>query len=478
VSVTTPDPRRWKALALVCTSVFMVVLDVAIVNVALPSIGRDLGFSEDNLQWVVTAYALTFGGFLLLGGRAADLIGRRSVFMFGLVLFSVASLVCGLAESDGMLIAARAVQGLGAAIISPSSLSIITTLFVEGSERNKALGVWGAVAGSGAAAGVLAGGVLTRYLGWEWIFFINVPVGLAALALTLVLVPESRRVGMRRQLDPLGAVTVTASLLALVYGISEAPDVGWGTFQTIGLLALSAVLMAVFLVWETRVAAPLMPLGIFRIRLLAAANIVGFLQAGSLFANFFVLTLYLQQVLEYSALQAGIAFVATAGTAVVMAAPAQALVTRLGPKPVLVVGLALLAGGVLWYTRVPVDGSYPIDLLPAFVAYGIGIPFSFIPVTIAALAGVEEREAGLASGLLNTSQQIGGAIGVAVIATIAIEHAETLLAERNPPPVAFTEGFQWGFWGVFAITAASLVAALLLIRRQELPAEAVSELAG
>jgi EmrB/QacA subfamily drug resistance transporter len=478
VSVTTPDPRRWKALALICTAVFMVVLDVAIVNVALPSIGRDLGFSEDNLQWVVTAYALTFGGFLLLGGRAADLIGRRSVFMFGLALFTAASLVCGLAESDAMLIAARAAQGLGAAIISPSSLSIITTLFVEGSERNKALGVWGAVAGTGAVGGVLLGGVLTRYLGWEWIFFVNVPVGVLAIALTLVLVPESRRRVAERRYDPLGAVTVTASLVALVYGISEAPDVGWGTFQTIGLLALSAVLMATFLLWEARVAAPLMPLSIFRIRLLAAANIVGFLQAGSLFANFFVLTLYMQQVLEYSALQAGIAFAATAGTAVVMAAPAQALVTRLGPKPVLAVGLVLLTAAVLWYTRVPVDGSYAVDLLPAFVAYGIGIPFSFIPITIAALAGVEERQAGLASGLLNTSQQVGGAIGVAVTSTIAIEHAETLLAQRNSPAFAFTEGFQWGFWTVLVIVVAALIGALTLIRREEVPPEAVSELAG
>jgi EmrB/QacA subfamily drug resistance transporter len=471
MAVTGPDPRRWKALALLCAAFFMVVLDIAIVNVALPSIGRDLEFSPENLQWVITAYALTFGGFLLLGGRAADLLGRRSVFIAGVALFTLASLTCGLATSDGFLIAARAVQGVGAAIISPSALSIITTTFEEGSERNKALGAWGAVGGSGAAAGVLMGGILTRYLGWEWIFFVNIPVGLLVIALAPILVRESRRVVAERHFDPLGAVTVTAGLALLVYAISEAPDTGWATGRTIGLLAVAIVLLLVFVVLETRVRAPLMPLQIFRIRLLSAANIVGLLQAGGLFGQFLLLTLYLQQVLGFSSLQTGLAFLATAGTAVLFAGPAQALSTRLGPKPVLVTGLVLFTAGMFWYTQISVDGSYPIDLLPGFIAVGIGLPFSFIPINIAALAGVEDRQAGLAAGLINTSQQIGGAVGTAIISTVAFTHAENVLADGKAPPAAFTEGFRWGFWVGTAIWAASLLAALALIRREEIPAE-------
>jgi EmrB/QacA subfamily drug resistance transporter len=472
MAVTAPDPRRWKALALLCFAFFMVVLDIAIVNVALPSIGRDLDFAPENLQWVITAYSLTFGGFLLLGGRAADLLGRRSVFIVGVELFTFASLACALAPSEGFLIAARAVQGLGAAIISPSALSIITTTFEEGSERNKAIGAWGAVGGSGAAAGVLMGGILTRYLGWEWIFFVNIPVGLVVGALAPALIRESRRVVAERHYDPLGAVTVTAGLALLVYTISEAPDVGWGTFRTVGSLAVSIALLLAFVALETRVRAPLMPLRIFRIRLLSAANIVGFLQTGGLFAQFLLLTLYVQQVLGFSSIQAGLAFLATAGTAVVFAGPAQALSTRVGPKPVLLVGLLLLTAGVLWYTQISVDGTYAVDLLPGFVAVGIGLPFTFIPINIAALAGVSESEAGLAAGLINTSQQIGGAVGTAVISTVAFTHADTLLARGERPPAALTEGFQWGFWVGGAIWAAAFVAALVLIRREELPTEA------
>jgi EmrB/QacA subfamily drug resistance transporter len=473
-AVQTPDPRRWKALALVCTAFFMVVLDIAIVNVALPSIGRDLDFSEDNLQWVVTAYALTFGGFLLLGGRAADLLGRRRMFMVGVGFFSAASLACGLANSEATLIAARAVQGLGAAVISPAVLSIIMTTFTEGAERNKALGVWGGVGGSGAAAGVLFGGILTKYLGWEWIFFVNVPVGLAVLALTPRLVRESR-VAAQRSFDALGAVVVTSGLVLFVYAISEAPDVGWATVRTIGLLALSVVLIAAFVVLETRAEAPLMPLGIFRTRLVAAANVVGFLQAAGIFGHFLLLTLYMQQVLGYSALQAGVAFLATAGSAVLWAGVAQALATRTSPKAVLIAGLIALCLGILWYTQISVDGSYVVDLLPGFLLVGFGLPFSFIPISILALGGVEEHQAGLASGLINTSQQIGGAIGVAVMSTVAIEHAETLLAEGDPPRLAFTDGFQWGFWVGFAVWAAALVAALTLIRREEIPAHEALE---
>jgi EmrB/QacA subfamily drug resistance transporter len=470
VATPAPDPRRWKALALICTAFFMVVLDIAIVNVALPSIGRDLEFSEDNLQWVITAYTLTFGGFLLLGGRAADLLGRRRMFMVGVGFFALASLGCGLANSEATLIIARAVQGLGAAVISPAVLSIITTTFTEGAERNKALGVWGAVGGSGAAAGVLFGGLLTKYLGWEWIFFVNVPVGVLVVALTPYLVQRSRR-EIERRYDALGAVVVTAGLVIFVYAISEAPDVGWATFRTIGLLAVSIALMASFLVWETRTEAPLMPLGIFRIRLVAAANIVGFLQAAGIFGHFLLLTLYMQQVLGYSALQTGVGFLATAGSAVVWAGAAQALSTRISPKAVLVAGLTALCLGILWYTQISPEGSYVVDLLPGFLLVGFGLPFSFIPISILALGGVEERQAGLASGLLNTSQQIGGAIGVAVMSTVAIEHAQTLLAERNPPAVAFTDGFQWGFWVGFAIWAAALAGAIALVRRQEVPAQ-------
>ncbi|MBA3329765.1 MAG: MFS transporter [Actinobacteria bacterium] len=471
---TAPDPRRWKALALLCSAFFMVVLDVAIVNVALPSIGTDLQFAREDLQWVVTAYTLTFGGLLLLGGRAADLLGRRSVFMVGVALFTLASLACGLADSDSFLIGARAVQGIGAAIVSPAALSIITTTFTEGSERNKALGAWGGVGGSGAAAGVLFGGILTKYLGWEWIFFVNLFVGVGVFALTPVLVRESRVSTEQRRYDPLGALSVTASLVALVYAISQAPAEGWGSFQTIGLLVLSALLMAAFLVIESRAASPLMPLGIFRNRLLSAANVIGFLLGAALFGMFFSLTFYMQSVLDFSALQTGIGFLATAGTSVIAAGFSQALVTRVGPRPVMLVGFSLLTFGLLWYTQIDADGSYVIDLLPGFVATGIGLAFCFIPVSIAALAGVEPREAGLASGLINTSQQIGGAIGVAVVSTVATTHTATLLADGTPPPEALTGGFRWAFWVGAAIAAAGLASALLLIRGKELPADAAT----
>jgi EmrB/QacA subfamily drug resistance transporter len=480
VSVAAPDPNRWKALALVCTAIFVVVLDIAIVNVALPSIQTELGFDPENLQWVITAYALTYGGFLLLGGRAADLLGRRLIFILGLALFTAASLACGLSQNDAMLIGARAVQGLGAAVVSPAALSIISVTFTEGRERNKALGAWGAVAGSGAAAGVLFGGILTKYLGWEWIFFVNVPVGAIVIALTPRFVRESTRGDIEHEYDVVGALSVTSGLVLLVYAISEAPDVGWATFRTIGLLVASGILLAFFVVWEAREREPLMPLGIFRNWGLTAANAVSFLFSGGMFGSFLLLTLYMQEVLGMSVLQTGVAFLATAGTAVVMAAPAQALVTRFGAKPVTVAGLALLAFGALWYTQIDVDGSYQIDLLPGFVAVGVGIPFTYIPITIAALAGVSDRDAGLASGLLNTSQQVGGAIGLAVISTVAFEHAETLFAQGNTGPVAFTSGFQWGFWVTASIWIASLAAAVLLLRRVKITAggEAVAPSTG
>jgi len=468
---TTPDPRRWRALALVCVAFFMTILDVSIVNVALPSIGRSLHASNESLQWVITAYAITFGGFLLLGGRAADLLGRRRMFIIGLTFFSAASLACGFASSLGVLVAARAVQGLGAAVISPATLSIITTTFDEGAERNKALGIWGAMGGSGAAAGVLFGGILTKYLGWEWIFFVNAPVGALVLALTPRFVRESRIEGVRR-FDVAGAVTVTGGLALLVYAISKAPDYGWGSARTIGELIGSVALLVAFLVIEIRTPEPLMPLRIFRIRTLAGSNIVALLLGAVVFSNFFLLTLYVQQVLGYSALKTGITFLATAGTVVVVAGISQMLVTRVGPRPVMVAGMALITGGMLWYTQIPVHGSYASDLLPGYLMVGVGMAFAFIPVSIAALAGVEAREAGLASGLLNTSQQIGGAIGVAVAATVATTHASTLLKSGHSAPQALTSGFALGFWVIAGVAAAGTLAALTLVRREEAPATA------
>src|SRR6266516_2708875 len=469
MATTQPDPRRWRALAIVCVAFFMTILDVSIVNVALPSIGRSLHISEHSLQWIVTSYAITFGGFLLLGGRAADLLGRRRMFMVGLVLFSAASLVCGLAGSLGVLVAARTVQGLGAALISPATLSIITTTFEEGAERNKALGIWGAMGGSGAAAGVLFGGILTKYLGWEWIFFVNVPVGALVLALTPRLVRESRIEAVARRFDAAGAVTVTAGLALLVYAISKAPDNGWSSVQTILELIGAGLLLGAFLVIETRAAEPLMPFGIFRIRTVTGANAVGLLLGAVVFANFFLLTLYVQQVLGYSALKAGITFLATAATTVVVAGIAQALVTRVGPRPVMVAGLALLVAGMVWYAQIPVHGRYASDLLPGYLLVGWGLALSFIPVSIAALAGVSAREAGLASGLINTSQQIGGALGVAIASTVATSHTSSLLKTGNALPNALTSGFALAFWVLAGFALAGVVAAALLIRREEIP---------
>jgi len=466
-----PDPRRWQALAVVCVAFFMTVLDVSIVNVALPSIGRSLHFSETGLQWVITAYAITFGGFLLLGGRTADILGRRRMFVVGVVIFSIASLVCGLAGSTGMLVTARAVQGFGAAIVSPCTLSIITTTFEEGAERNKALGIWGAMGGSGAAAGVLFGGILTKYLGWEWIFFVNVPVGAIVLLLTPRVVRESRAPGERQAFDVVGAGSVTAGLALLVYAISKAPVDGWSDSLTIGLLAGAALLIAFFLAWESRVPRPLMPLSIFRIRTLAAANLVGVLLGASVFANFFLLTLYVQNVLHYSALKTGITFLATAGTTVVVAGLAQWLTTKIGPRIVMAAGLALSTGGLVWYAHIPVHGTYAKDLLPGYLLVGFGLALSFIPVSIAALAGVGPRDAGLASGLLNTSQQVGGAIGVAVASSVAVSHATHLLRTGSSQAAALTSGYALAFWVVAGISAAGVVVAFALVRDEQVVGE-------
>jgi EmrB/QacA subfamily drug resistance transporter len=455
------DRRKWIALILLCATQFMVVLDIAIVNVALPSIQDALDFSQENLQWVVNAYTLTFGGFLLLGGRSADLIGRRRVFLAGLVLFSLASLACGLAPSEEALITFRAIQGLGAAIISPAALSILMTTFDEGAERNKALGIWGAIAGIGGAAGVLLGGVLTDSLGWEWIFFINVPVGALVIALGPRFLRESRLEAQTRTYDAAGAVSVTAGLALLIYGLVKSVDYGWGSGRTWGLLAAAAALIGLFLVIEARSRSPLLPLSIFRNRSLSSANIVGFLLGASIFSMFFFLSLYMQQVLGYSAMKTGVAYLLVACVIIVSAAASQALVTRFGVRVILAIGMALLTLGILWFTQVSVNGSYAVDLVPGFILAGIGLGFSFVPVSIAALTGVRAREAGVASGLINTSQQVGGALGLAILATVATSRTDNLLHDRVPLSTALTDGFQYAFYVGAGMAFLGLIATLL-----------------
>jgi EmrB/QacA subfamily drug resistance transporter len=472
--------HRWRAFAVLAVAFFMTIIDLTIVNVALPTIGRKLHFSESNLQWVVTAYGLTFGGFLLLGGRAADLLGRRRILMVGIAIFSAASLACALATGDSFLIAMRGVQGFGAAIILPAALSLVMNLFEEGPERNKALGAWGGIGAAGATVGLIAGGLLTRYAGWQYIFFLNVPIGAGALLLTPRLVPESRLDTVRRRYDPFGAVAVTAGLLVLVYAISKAPDVGWGTGRTIGLLATSGALLLAFLVVETRVEAPLMPLRLFRIRTLAGGNAVSLLLGAGFFGFIFVGTLYMQQVLGYSALQTGVAWLAASITSVAFAGLAQALVTRGSVKLPMAFGMALIGVGVLWATRVPPHGHFLKDLAGPFFIAGMGTAFAFIPVAIAGLAGIAEHESGLASGLLNTSQQVGGAIGVAIVSTVATSHSTTLAHQGRVPVEALTGGFQWALWVCGLISLAGVPITFLLIRRRELAkapaADAVQDL--
>jgi EmrB/QacA subfamily drug resistance transporter len=465
--MVTSERRKWLALALLSAVQFMVVLDIAIVNVALPSIKIDLGFSQENLQWVISAYALTFGGFLLLGGRAADLLGRRRLFFVGLVVFTLSSLLAGLAWSEPSLITARAVQGLGAAIITPSALSILSTTFVEGRERNIALGVWGAVGGFGAAAGVLLGGILTDALGWEWIFFLNVPVGAVAFLVAPRLLTESRDASVR-SFDVPGAVLVTGGLSALVYAITQAGQNGWLAGTTIGFFLAGLALLAGFGVWERRHPEPLMRFGILRTRTVSGANVAGFILGTATFSMFLMLTLYMQQVLGYSPMKTGVAYLAVAGTAILWSAVAAQLVTRVGVKPVLVVGMAALTGGVLYFTQVSVGGSYLADLLPGFLLIGLGLGFSFVPISIAALAGVHPAEAGLASGLINTSQQIGGALGIAALSTIATSRTSHAVASGSALPDALVHGFNTAFLTGVGIAGVGIVAALTLIRRDEL----------
>ena len=460
--------RRWSALALIVTAQFMVILDVAIVNVALPSIKSDLGFSQTNLQWVISAYAILFGGVLLLGGRLADLLGRRRLFVSGLALFAVSSLLCGLAWSEASLIGFRAVQGLGGALLAPAALSLLMTTFAEGRERNLALGIYGAASGSGAAAGVLLGGLLTSYLSWSWIFFINVPVGVAAIALTPVLLRESRADLEHRHFDFAGAASVTSGLMLLVYAMTRATSDGWGSATTLGLLAASAALMLAFVGIELRSRYPLLPLRIFRSRNLSAANGAMAIVGGVAFSEFFLLTLYLQDVLRYSAVQSGVAFVAFAGTVVVVSNIAQWVTGRLGVRPTLTAGLLVSALSVGLLTRLPVHGNYFWDLFPAFVLGGAGMGLSFVPVTIASLTGVERSDAGVASGLINTSRQIGGAVGLAAVSAIAAG------STHGAGVAALDHGFQTGLYALLGLLLFGAVMVATLVR----PPRPVEEAAG
>ncbi len=461
------DRRKWLALALLCVVQFMVVLDIAIVNVALPSIQVDLGFSQENLQWVISAYALVFGGFLLLGGRAADLLGRRRLFLAGIVVFTLASLFAGLAWSETSLIAARVLQGLGAAAITPAALSILSTTFVEGRERNIALGFWGAVGGFGAAAGVLLGGILTSALSWEWIFFVNVPIGVMGFVLAPILLRESRDASVK-SFDALGAVLVTGGLSSLVYAITQAGQDGWLAGKTVGFFTASILLLVGFVVWELRHPEPLMRLGILRIKTVTGANVSGFILGTATFSMFLMLTLYMQQVLGYSPMKTGVAYLAVAGTAIFTSALAAQFVTRIGVKPALLIGMSSLTAGLVYFTQVSVDGSYVGDLLPGFLLVAVGLGFSFVPISIAALAGIQPAEAGLASGLINTSQQIGGALGIAALSTIATTRTSDAVAGGSSQAEALVTGFHGAFLAGVIIAAFGIVAALVLVRRDEL----------
>ncbi|HSX22735.1 MAG TPA: MFS transporter [Gaiellaceae bacterium] len=463
------DSRRWLGLAVLVAAQFMVVLDIAIVNVALPTIKTDLHFTQESLQWVITAYSILFGGVLLLGGRMADLLGRRRMFMLGLTLFTISSFLDGIAWSEGSLIAFRSLQGLGAALLAPAALSILTTTFSEGRERNIALGVWGAVSGSGAAAGVLLGGVLTSTLSWSWIFFVNIPVGALVLGLSPWLLRESRALLDHRHFDVAGAASITGGLMLLVYALTHASQHGWVTSETVGLLAASVALITAFIGIEMRSPAPLLPLRIFKLRTLSGSNLAALFSGAAVFSQFFLLTLYMQQVLHYSALQTGAAYITFTLAVIGFSVASQALVTRIGIRPVLPAGLALATVGLLLFTRLPVHGHYFWDLFPAMLIGGIGLAFAFVPMSIGALEGVAPRDAGVASGLLNTSQQIGGAIGVAVATTIATTYAAHYAHSHGVgtlAPAALTHGFHLAFYVLAGISLLSAVLAALVIERR------------
>jgi len=448
---------RWAALALIVAAQFMVVLDMSIVNVALASIKGDLHFSQAGLQWVISAYALTFGGFLLLGGRLADLLGRRRLFIAGIVLFTLSSALCGIAWSSTSLVAFRAIQGVGGALFAPAGLSLLMTTFPDGRERNLALGIWGAASGSGAAVGVLLGGVLTSYLSWPWVFYINVPVGLTVALLAPRHLSESRSEGATRHFDLAGATTVTGSLMLLVYALTEATQYGWGSGRTIATLVASAALAATFAAVERRAESPLLPISVFRGTTLGVGTLITTIIASIGFAQFFLLTLYLQQVLHYSAARSGLAFAAIAGTVAITSNVAQRLVGVFGPRKVLFVGLLAAAGSQGLLLRLPVHGHYVTDLLPSFVLIGIGLGVGFVAVTIASLAGTRPQHAGIASGLVNTSRQIGGAVGLAAMTTIA-----SLAAGHAPSAAATVHGDRvaFGVLAGLALVAAAITPAL------------------
>lgn len=457
--VTNP----WVVLVLICIAQFMVVLDATIVNVALPSIQEDLGLSEGNLQWIVNAYTLVFGGFLLLGGRLGDLLGRKRLFLIGLVIFTGASLLDGLASSEGMLIGARALQGLGAALISPAALSIIATTFAEGAERAKALAVWAAIAIGGSAVGLILGGVLTQYFSWPWIFFVNVPVGIAAFVLSLRLIPESRDVHAHRSYDIAGAVTVTGGLMALVYALVDAQSAGWGSAKTIGFFVLAAALLVSFVFIESRSKAPLVRLSIFKVRSLLTANIVMFLAMSGMFAMFFFNTLYIQKVLGYGPLEAGLAFLPFTAGVMVSAGLASRFAPRIGVRPVAAVGMVLASIGLLLLTQLPVDGSYAADVLPSIIVTSLGIGAVFMPLTLIATTGLRDDDQGLASGLFNTSQQIGGALGLALLSTIAANRSASAGGSATN---ALVVGFHWAFAAGAVLMVVALVVMLALLRKR------------
>jgi EmrB/QacA subfamily drug resistance transporter len=462
--MTLDNRARWLALLVLCLGDLMIVLDVTIVGVALPSIREDLGFSEESLAWVVNAYLITFGGFLLLGGRLGDLFGHRRLFLAGIALFTLASAACGLATSQELLIGARAVQGLGAAVVSAVALSLMMTLFTEPAERAKAMGIFGFVASGGGSIGVLLGGILTDVLSWHWIFLVNVPVGILVVILTVVLVPAARVSTAAQRLDVAGAVTVTISLMVAVYAIVNGNEVGWVTLQTLGLLAVAGALLVVFLVIESRVSSPLVPLRLFRLRNIAVSNVVGVLWAGSMFAWFFLSALYLQLVLGYSPLEVGLAFLP--GNLVMGALSiglSAKLVMRFGIRLPLAVGLSLAGVGLLLFARAPVDGNFVVDVLPAMILLGLCAGMAFNPVLLAAMSDVEPTEAGLASGVVNTSFMMGGALGLAVLASLAASRTDTLLAQGDGQLEALTGGYHVAFLvgALFAIAAAALGGLLL-----------------
>ena len=469
------ETNPWLVLVLICVAQFMVILDATIVNVALPSIQQDLGLSEANLQWIVNAYALVFGGFLLLGGRAGDLLGRKRLFLIGLVIFTSASLLDGLSTSSGMLIGARALQGLGAALISPAALSIISITFAEGAERAKALGVWAAIAIGGSAVGLILGGFLTQVFSWPWIFFVNVPVGIAGFILSLRLIPESRDEHAHRSFDLPGAVTATAGLMTLVYAIVKSETDGWTSGVTIGFFVVAAVLLTSFVLIEMRTKAPLVRLSIFRVRSLTTANIVMFLVASGMFAMFFFNTLYIQKVLGYGPLKAGLAFLPFTAGIMVSAGLASRFAPRVGVRPVTAIGMVLSVVGMLLLTQLPVHGTYVADVLPALVLTSLGMGAVFMPLTLIATTGLADEDQGLASGLFNTSQQIGGALGLAVLSTIAASRSSSV---GGSDAEALVAGFHWAFAGGAIFIVAALVVMLAMLRARHvarIEAEAVAQ---